>query len=149
MNDDEFWESVRAVARKANRAYLATVHRGLPKVRVVFPGFEDRRLWIGSQRNSAKAKQIERDPNVALFWEAGSTRPIAHLTCSGVARFVDDPAEKSRVWNAKIFGYNLTEFWPSGPESNDFGLMLITPTRVELGWQPAMWQGQKPQVWRA
>ena len=115
MNDEELWESVRGVARRANRAYLATAHRGLPKVRVVFPGFEGRRLWIATKRNSAKAKQIERDRNVALFWEAGSTRPIAHLTVSGVARFIDDSAEKSRVWNARIFGYNVSEFLARDP----------------------------------
>jgi len=149
MNDDEFWEKVHAVARKAGRAYLATVDRGKPRVRVVFPGFEGRQLWIATKRNSTKARHIERDPNVELFWEVGSTRPTAHLTLTGVARFVDDGALKTRIWDGGVFGYGLSEFWPEGPQSSDFGLVLIAPNRIELGWQPALWQGQKPQVWTA
>jgi general stress protein 26 len=149
MDDDSFWGKVYEVARKANRAYLATVDRGHPRVRAVFPGFEGRKLWVATKRNSAKARQIERDAKVELFWEVGSTRPTAHLTVTGTARFVDDPSEKTRIWNAKLFRYRLVEFWPKGPGSEDFGLLLITPDRVELGFQPAMWQGQKPDVWRA
>ena len=117
-------------------------------MRVVFPAFEDRKLWIATKRNSTKARHIERDPKVELFWEAGNSRPVAHLTVSGTARFLDDSSEKARVWNAKLFGYNLREFWPQGPTSPDLGLLLVAPTRIELGWQPAMWRGEKPQVWK-
>jgi len=116
-------------------------------MRVVFPGFEGRQLWIATKRNSTKARHIERDPNVELFWEVGSARPTAHLTVSGVAQFVDDVVAKKRIWDADLFGYRLSEFWLGGPQSGDFGLLSIVPNRVELGWQPAMWQGQRPEVW--
>ena len=149
MDDDKFWEKVYAVARKAGRAYLATVDEGRPRVRVVFPGFEGRKLWIATKRNSAKARHIERDPNVELFWEVGSARPIAHLTLTGAARFVDSAAEKKRIWDGEFFGYGLAEFWPGGSQSSDFGLVLVVPNRIELGWQPAMWQGQRPEIWTA
>jgi general stress protein 26 len=149
MDEDQFWSEVREVARKAGRAYLATIDRGKPKVRVVFPAIEGRKIWIATQRTSAKAQQLRRDPNVALFWESGASRPAAHLAVSGTAAVVDDDSEKKRVWNAKLFGYNLTEFWPEGPASPDFGLFVVVPDRIELGWQPAMWQGQRPKVWKA
>ena len=148
MDEAEFWQQVHAAARKANRAYLATVNNGQPHVRVVFPAFEGRRLWIATQPNSAKARHIRRDPRVELFFEVGERRPITHLTVTGSARIVDDAAEKKRVWDAKMFGYSLTEFWPAGPESQDLTLLLIEPSRVELGMQPAMWQGARPQVWK-
>jgi general stress protein 26 len=148
MDDGEFWNKVYAAARKANRAYLATVEGGQPRVRVVFPAFEGRRLWIATRPDSAKARQLRRDPRVELFYEIGAKRPTVHLTITGVARFVDDPAEKARIWNAKLFGYNLGEFWLEGPESKDFGLLLITAQRVELGTQPEMWQGQRTEVWK-
>ena len=148
MNEPEFWNRVYAAARKASRAYLATVEDGQPKVRVVFPAFEGRKLWIATRPKSPKAWQIRRDPKVELFYEVGDKRPTVHLTLTGVAHLVDDPAEKTRVWNAKLFGYDLREFWPEGPQSKDFGLVLITPHRVELGTQPAMWQGQTPEVWK-
>ncbi|MGO9450470.1 MAG: pyridoxamine 5'-phosphate oxidase family protein [Candidatus Binataceae bacterium] len=148
MDEASFWDQVRTVARSANRAYLATNDGGQPRVRVVFPAFEERTLWIATKRTSAKARQIARDPRVELFYEASGARPIAHLTVTGTARIVDDSSAKDRLWNAGLFGYNLAEFWPRGPRSEDFALLRITPSRIELGWQPAMWVGQKPQVWK-
>lgn len=102
--------------------------------------------------SEAASKNVQRNPKTIappheLFWEVGSARPTAHLTIAGVAQLVDNVAMKQRVWHGKIFDYRLSEFWPGGPEASDFGLMFITPNRVELGWQPAMWQGHKPQVW--
>jgi general stress protein 26 len=149
MADSTFWERIRTAARNSNRAYLATTDNGQPRVRVVFPAFENRILWIATNPNSAKALQIARDPRVELFFEVGGERPITHLTVTGKARLTDDLEEKIRVWNLRIFGYDLREFWPSGPDSKDLSLIHIDPLRVELGTQPAMWQGQKPEVWRA
>jgi general stress protein 26 len=149
VDEVAFWNRVRQAARKAGRAYLATVDAGRPRVRVVFPGFEGQRIWIATQRQSAKARQIQRDPNVELFWEVGAVRPQAHLTVSGTAAFIDDQSEKDRIWSAKLFGYNLSEFWPGGPKSATFGIVLVIPRRVELGFQPAMWGGEGPQVWIA
>jgi general stress protein 26 len=149
MADADFWEKVHAAARDSNRAYLATTDNGQPKVRVVFPAFEDRVLWIATQPRSAKALHISRDSRVELFYEVGSARPITHLTVTGNARLIHDLEEKFRVWNLRIFGYDLREFWPSGPDSKDLTLIHIDPLRVELGVQPAMWQGQKPEVWKA
>lgn len=149
MDDSEFWMKVHAAARNSNRAYLATTDNGQPRVRVVFPGFDDRVLWIATQPRSAKALQIARDPRVELFFEVGSQRPVTHLTVTGKARLIDELEEKIRLWNERLFGYDLREFWPAGPESKDLTLIRIDPLRVELGTQPAMWQGQKPQVWKA
>jgi general stress protein 26 len=149
MAESDFWEKVHAAARNSNRAYLATSDNGQPKVRVVFPAFEGRVLWIATQPRSAKALHIARDPRVELFYEVGSQRPITHLTVTGKARLIDHLEEKIRVWNLRIFGYNLKEFWPSGPDSKDLTLIHIDPLRVELGVQPALWQGQKPEVWKA
>lgn len=145
----DFWEQVHRVASEAGRAYLATIDRGRPKVRVVFPGFESERVWIATKPSFAKTRQIEFDPHVELFWETGASRPAPHLTVTGTARLVTDACEKVRVCNAKVFGYDLAEFWPKGAASEDLILIEITPSRVELGWQPAMWSGEKPLIWRS
>jgi general stress protein 26 len=149
MAERDFWEKVHAAARNSNRAYLATTDNGQPKVRVVFPAFEDRVLWIATQPRSAKALHIARAPRVELFYEVGTQRPITHLTVTGTARLINDLEEKIRVWNLRIFGYDLREFWPAGPDSKDLTLIHIDPLRVELGVQPALWLGQKPEVWKA
>jgi general stress protein 26 len=147
MSDPNFWNKVHAAASKATWAYLATTDGNQPKVRVVHPAFEGERVWIATGRSSAKARQIAKNSNVELFYQIGAE--MVHLTVTGKATFVEDPAEKKRIWNAKVFDYDLSQFWPAGPASDDFGLMLITPARIELTSLPAMTTGKKPEVWRS
>ena len=147
MSDPNFWTKVHAAASKATWAYLATSVDNRPKVRVVHPAFEGERVWIATGRGSAKARQIAKNSNVELFYQVGPD--TIHLTVTGKATFVENPAEKKRIWDAKVFDYDLSQFWPEGPQSKDFGLMLITPTRVELTSLPEMMTGKAPEVWRA
>jgi general stress protein 26 len=147
MPDSEFWKKVHATAAKATWAYLATADGNQPKVRVVHPAFEGERVWVGTGRTSPKAGHVTRNSNVELFYQIGAD--MVHLTVTGKAKFVEDLAEKKRIWDGKVFDYDLSQFWPAGPESSDFGLMLITPTRVELTSLPEMITGKKPEVWRA
>src|SRR5271154_2421516 len=147
MSDSKFWEKAHAVAAKATWAYLATAAGNQPKVRVVHPAFEGERVWVATGRESAKARQIGKNANVELFYQIGAD--MVHLTVTGKAKFVEDVGEKKRIWNGKVFDYDLSQFWPGGPESKDFGLMLITPDRVELTSLAEMTTGKKPEVWRA
>ena len=147
MNEAELWKKVIEVARKATWAYLATADGAQPRVRVVHPAIEGRKVWVATGRNSAKARHIASNPRVELFYQIGPD--MVHVTITGRARFVDDAGEKKRVWNGKIFDYELAQFWPEGAESKDFGLMMITPTRVELTSLADLSQGRKPEVWRA
>lgn len=146
MSDSNFWDKVHAIAAKATWAYLATAKRDQPKVRVVHPASEGERVWVATGRTSAKARHIEKNPKVELFYQIGPE--MLHLTVTGKARFVDDVAEKKRIWNGKVFDYDLAQFWPGGPESKDFGLMLIEPERVELTSLSEMTAGKQPEVWR-
>jgi general stress protein 26 len=147
MSDPNFWNKVHAAASKATWAYLATTVGSQPKVRVVHPAFEGERVWVATGRGSAKARQIAKNSNVELFYQIGAE--MVHLTVTGKARFVEDMAEKKRIWNGKVFDYDLSQFWPAGPEADDFGLMLITPARIELTSLSEMTTGKKPEVWRS
>jgi general stress protein 26 len=113
----------------------------------VHPAFEGERVWVATGRGSAKASQIAKNSNVELFYQIGAE--MVHLTVTGKARFVEDMAEKKRIWNGKVFDYDLSQFWPAGPEADDFGLMLITPARIELTSLSEMTTGKKPEVWRS
>jgi general stress protein 26 len=146
MDELSFWTRVHAAAAKATWAYLATALGDQPKVRVVHPAFEGERVWVATGSGSAKARQVGKNSNVEMFYQVGAD--MVHLTVTGKAAFVEDLAEKKRIWNASIFDYDLAQFWPAGAESKDFGLMLITPTRVELTSLPEMMTGKKPEVWR-
>jgi general stress protein 26 len=146
MTEAEFWNKACEVSAKATWAYLATTIGNQPKVRVVHPAIEGRRVWVATGRNSAKARQIGKNPRVELFYQIGSD--MVHLTITGRARFVEDPLEKKRVWEGKIFDYELAQFWPQGPGSEDFGLMLIEPETAELTSLPDMTQGKSPERWQ-
>jgi general stress protein 26 len=147
MSDSKFWDKVHAAAAKATWAYLATADGAQPKVRVVHPAFEGERVWVATGRASAKARHVDKNPKVELFYQIGDG--MVHLTVTGKAKFVEDAAEKKRIWDGKVFDYDLSQFWPAGAASKDFGLMLITPERVELTSLPEMTTGKKPEVWRA
>jgi general stress protein 26 len=147
MNESSFWTKVRAAAAKATWAYLATADGTQPRVKVVHPAFEGERVWVATGRASAKARHIGKNSNVELFYQI--SHEMVHLTVTGKATFVENPAEKKRIWDAKVFDYDLAQFWPEGPQSKDFGLMLISPTRVELTSLPEMMTGKAPEVWRA
>jgi len=146
MTEAEFWNKAREVSAKATWAYLATTRGDQPKVRVVHPAIEGRRVWVATGRNSAKARQIGKNPRVELFYQIGSD--MVHLTITGRAWFFEDPIEKRRVWEGKIFDYELGQFWPQGPGSKDFGLMLIEPESAELTSLPDMTQGKSPEQWQ-
>lgn len=147
MSDQSFWNKVHAAAGKATWAYLATADGNQPKVRVVHPAFEGERVWIATGRASAKARQIGNNSKVELFYQIGAD--MVHLTVTGNATFVEDRTEKKRIWNGKVFDYDLSQFWAAGPEADDFGLMLITPARIELTSLAEMTTGKKPEVWRS
>lgn len=147
MTNGEKWNKFREAAAKLTWAYLATVDKHQPHVRVVHPAFEGEKVWIATGRKSPKARQIEANPQVEMFYAVGEQ--FTHLTVTGVARFVDDLGEKKRVWNGKAFDYELGQFWPGGPNSPDFGLILVTPSRIELTSLPDMGAGKKPLVWKA
>ena len=147
MTEAETWQKFHEAAQKAIWAYLATAAANQPKVRVVHPAFEGERLWVATGRNSAKGKHIAKNPKVELFYQVGPE--FVHLTVTGNARFIEDAAEKKRVWEGKVFDYDLAQFWPGGHQAPDFGLMLVTPSRIELTGMMEMMQGKKPLRWRA
>src|SRR5262249_49311529 len=112
MTDTEFWSKAREVGAKAIWAYLATAVDNRPKVRVVQPAIEGQQVWVATGRQSAKARQIRKNPRVELFYQIGPD--MVHLTITGRAKFVEDPMEKRRVWEGGIFDYELGQFWPEG-----------------------------------
>ena len=137
MSDADTLHKFHEVAKKATWAYLATTSGTQPKVRVVHPAFEGERVWVATGRASAKAAHIAKNPKVELFYQVGTE--FVHLTVT----------EKKRVWEGKIFDYDLAQFWPGGHQSKDFGLMLVTPSRIELTSMMEMMQEKPPLPWRA
>ncbi len=120
--------------------------RNRVRSRILHPIWEGLTGWIATRRHSPKAAHLARHPYVSLAYIADVARPF-YAECA--AEWDDDPAIKRRVW--KLFrgtppplGYDPAPIFHA-VEHPDFGVLKLTPWRIELGDMMAV----QSQVWRA
>ncbi len=138
-----FFQDVEAAAQKAIWCALATVTGDEPRVRMVHPTWEGDTLWIATGPTTAKARQIQRNSAVDIQFQVAPD-DFVHLLVRGNATIVTDADTKRRVWD--VMDYDLSQFWPAGPESPDYCAVRVEPTRVELSH---MFGTANKRVWRA
>ena len=152
MEVTEFAEIETEFQRRVHQAVwcsVATVDaRGRPRSRVLHPIWEGATGWIGTNRSSHKSRHLARNPHVSLAYIADVAKPV-YADCR--AEFVEDLATKRRVWELiksipPPVGYDPAEFFGS-VEHEDFGLLKLTPWRIELISFPAKSVNDCP-VWR-
>ena len=109
-------------------AHLATVRAdGTPDVTPVHPCWEGDTLWIMVFTGSAKVRNVQTNPSVALHWQV--TEKGDGLEVWGVASVHSDLATKQRLWTG-VFDYDLDLFAPGGPPSPEVGFMAVQPERA-------------------
>lgn len=126
--------------------------KGRPRSRILHPIWEGSTGWIATGRNSHKAKHLARNPYVSLsYWDQQHQQIYADCK----AEWVDDLAERRRIWDLykntpPPLGYDpaIIPVWKDGPESPEFGILKLTPWRIELYAINQMATGQEPSVWR-
>ena len=97
------------------------------------PIWEGKTGWIGTGRHSLKEKHLASNPYVSLtYFDRGDA---VYIEAS--AAWEDSPEEKERSWELfkaqpEPLGYDPGAVWPTGPNGEHFGLLKLTPTRVEL-----------------
>jgi len=120
-----------------------------PRARMLHPIWEGSTGWIATGRNSFKVKHLAHNPYVSLsYWDPQHEQVYAECK----AEWIDDAAEKARVWEVyksipPPLGYDLKMFWEN-PEDAEYGLMKLTPWRIEISALGDMIRGQPPRVWR-
>ncbi len=120
-----------------------------PRARLLHPIWEGRTGWIATGRNSHKAKHIAHSPWVSLsYWDQDHKQIFAECK----AEWVDDADEKKRLWKyyadtPEPLGYDLGLFWKDASDPT-YGLLKLTPWRLELSALSDMMEGKQPQVWR-
>jgi general stress protein 26 len=123
--------------------------KGRPRARLLHPIWEGGTGWIATGRNSHKAKHIESTPYVSLsYWDPEHQQIYAECK----AEWVDDMGEKKRLWDLfkstpEPLGYDLKNFWKSVDDPT-YGLLKLTPWRLEVSALSDMMTGQEPKVWR-
>ena len=130
---------------------LTTVDgQGRPRARMLHPIWEGSTGWIATGRHSHKAKHLASNPFVSLsYWDPQHEQTM--IECR--ADWQDDSETKERIWELfnttpEPVGYDPAAFWPGGPDDPNFGVLKLTPWRLEVWGIAAMSQGEPPQVWR-
>lgn len=140
---DGFFQEVEAAANKAIWCAVATLDGDRPRVRVVHPTWEGSTLWFATGISSPKIAQLRANPNIDVQFQVAPPDFI-HILVHGKAEIVEDPGEKKRVWD--VFNYDLSDFWPGGPDDPDYMPVRVVPERVELS---KMFGTQDKRVWRS
>ncbi len=140
------------ITRRVVWATVTTMDRKQrPRSRILHPVWEGNTGWIATGRNSHKAKHIAANPYISCtYWDQKHEQVMAECK----ARWADDVATKKRIWNLlkttpEPVGYNPELFWKDGPESADFGVLELTPWRIEVWSLTDMAQGKPALVWRS
>lgn len=136
MNSEDREKIVAIMKENCLHAYLATTDGDQPRVRPVSPIVEDdMSAWVTTFSTSRKVKQIKHNPKISLaFVEQPAGEKAAVVI--GEAQIVPDLAEKKRVWKRATF--DLSQYFPDGPESRDFCLLKIAVKKIE--WRDS-WEG--------
>jgi general stress protein 26 len=129
----------------------ATVdERGRPRSRILHPIWEGQVGWIGTHLNSHKSKHLAHNPYVSLAYIKDVFKPV-YVDCK--AEWVDSLTEKRRIWDLfknapEPLGYDPALTFVA-PDHENFGLLKLTPWRIDLVTFPAPSFEEGTRVWRS
>ena len=145
--EEPFMERVRRIAWCG----VTTVDRaGRPRTRILHPIWEGSTGWIATGRQSHKAKHLAQNDHVSLcYWDPQHEQVYADCR----AEWVDDLETRRRIWELykstpPPLGYDPAIIWPA-PDHESFGLLRLTPWRVELSGLSDLTGQSEPLVWHA
>lgn len=148
---DEIAAEFDARVRKIAWCTAVTVDRkGRPRSRMLHPIWEGTTGYIATGRETLKTKHLAANPYVSLtYWDPEHKQIYAECR----AEWEDDAAEKERIWNLfkatePPLGYDPAMIWPDGHTTPGYGLLKLTPWRIEISGIYEMSAGQPPLVWR-
>lgn len=134
---------------------VATVDRqNRPRTRILHPIWEvvegQPVGYIATGRHSHKEKHLAAKPYVSLsYWD----QVHEQIYIDAKSEWSDAPAERQRIWDLykntpPPLGYDPGMIWATGPLADDFGVLRLRPTRIEMFSIAALMQRQPPLVWR-
>lgn len=122
---DEFLESQKILR-------LSTIlPDGTPHIVPVWYIYMDKKLYVGTNTTTTKAKNIARDGRVGFCIDEGVRSPIYGVAGSGTADLISDPAEIKEI-AVKILHRYMGTIDESGQEilDNTDCIIRITPTKT-------------------
>ena len=154
MDVASFAEIEEEFAKRVSRIVWCTVatvdRQGRPRSRILHPIWERSTGWIATGRHSLKTKHLAANPHVSLsYWDQEHQQVYADCK----AEWVDEQAEKQRIWDLykdtpPPLGYDPAIIWRGGPDDPTYGLLKLTPWRIELWALADLMSGTPSKVWR-
>jgi predicted amidohydrolase YtcJ/general stress protein 26 len=117
---ERLMEVARDIIDGARYGALVTLDaNGEPRIRVMdpFPPEGEMTIWFATNPNTRKVAEIRAQPRVSVYYFDPAS--LGYVTISGLARLVEDPAEKARRWKEE-----WAAFYPDRAE----GYLLIEVT---------------------
>ncbi len=144
----DFWDEARALIEARPIGFLATADGDQPIVRAVTPAWKGIRGFIATDPDTAKVRQIQRNPRVNLIhWGLD----FHHVSLRARASLVTDAEMLDELWHA--FPYDLSDYFTRGDDRTAgkarFGVISLDPFRIELWSLHSLATGKPPQVWRS
>ena len=107
--------------------FLATSDKNQPKIRpVTLIGFE-RRLFVHSYKETAKIKQMKKNPRVEFCLFMGKSAPLdkryARVRCS--AQVIDDKEIKAKL----LEQIDFIKYYNQSPDDPDYFLIELQPLK--------------------
>ena len=139
MSPSDKQKIVEIMKKASNFSFFATSDGDQPRVRPIASMVEDdMSVWIATSAASRKVQQIKANPKVSLAFVQQPQGEKA-ATIIGEAEIVEDMEQKKRVWG--LAAYDPSQFWPDGPETEDYCVLKINIKKVE--WWEDMMAGMK------
>lgn len=145
--ETEFIERVHTMVW-CNAATVDSKQR--PRSRILHPIWEGSTGWIGTNPHSFKSKHLANNPHMSLAYIADISKPV-YVEC--VAEWVNDLQTKQHVWNLfkdapPPLGYEPADTF-GRVDSEHFGVLKLTPWRIDLVTFPAPSYEEGTRVWRS
>ena len=123
---DELIAAARETMTSTRYCGLITIERaGRIHARTMdaFAPESDMTVWLATNPRSRKVAEIHRNPRVTLYYFDRESQ--AYVTLYGIARLINDKAEKSKRWKE-----DWKTFYPD--RAKDYLLIKVTPERIEI-----------------
>ncbi|ESU32746.1 hypothetical protein G3A_09780 [Bacillus sp. 17376] len=127
MDSQKLKEKVTQVLGESKVGTLATVVGNKPHSRYMTFFNEDLTLYTPTSKETYKAEEIERNPNVhILLGYEGEGMGDAYIEVQGKASIREDQSIKEKFWNEKM------QKWIESPQDPDYIILEIKPETIRL-----------------
>lgn len=146
----EIEQEFHATAARIVWATVTTVDAdGHPFSRILHPIWEGATGYIATGRHTLKTKHLAGNSAVAVaYWDQAHDSIMAQCR----AEWCDDVPTKRHVWELfkttpPPLGYDPALFFQGDAADAAFGVLMLTPWRIDVWSLAALMRREKPRTW--